>query len=341
LERTMASELRQRVWLDRQADQIERALTGLALPVRVNGGQVREGRVCYHLTPVGATRAEAIEGAQREVAHALGAAEVHVARETGGISLEIPASVDSELQLLPLMQALGDLPARTAVVGMTGDGHPLTLSLDEPATRHLLVQGAAGSGKSELLRSLMFSLALTSRPAHLQILGIDLTGRELRCLEAMPHALTDLASDADFAWELVDWLAREAQRRRAAGVTDPRLVLLVDGYERVPAASRPRLDQGLARCLRFGGESGVHVLLSTREGGARGVLRRRAQGGLAIAEAGEAPGRFTFRTARESTEAAVAWLPARALQRAVALARERPGASGRPRLSAQLRTQTL
>ncbi|NIR28375.1 MAG: NACHT domain-containing protein, partial [Gammaproteobacteria bacterium] len=255
---------------------------------------------------------------QREVAHALGADEVHVARETGGISLEIPATVDSELRLLPLMHALGDLPARTAVVGMTADGHPLTLSLDEPATQHLLVHGAAGSGKSELLRSLMLSLALTSRPGQLQILGVDLTGRELRCLEALPHALTDLATEADFARELLDWVVQEAERRRAAAVSEPRLLLLLDGYEQMPAASRPRLDDGLGRCLRLGQGAGLHVLVSARGREMSGLFAAAGdRETLAVAEAGEAPGRFTFRTANEHIDATVAWLPARALQRAV------------------------
>lgn len=324
----------QPVWLDRQADQIERALTALALPVRVNGGQVREGRVRYHLTPVGATRAEAVEERRGEVAHALGAAEVHVARETGGLSLEIPTTVDADLRLLPLMQALGDLQPRTAVLGMTADGHPLTWSLDAALPRHLLAHGPAGSGKSELLRSLLLSLALSSRPSQLQVLGVDLAGRELSCLEALPHALTDLATDAAFVLELLSWLAEEGERRAASRAAEPRLVLLVDGYERMPADGRPRIDEALRRCLRLGEGAGVHVLLAAREWPA--LVSDAGWEGLCVAEGGGTPGRFAMGAAAQHMEVTVAWLPARELGRAVALARERPGALDRARLSAQL-----
>lgn len=325
-----------RVWLDRQADQIERAMSNLELPVRVNGGQVREGRVRYHLTPIGTTRWEAVAGSERQVAAALGAAEVRVARETGGLSLEIPADLEPDLELLPLMHALGDLPPRTAVIGMTEGGHPLTLSLDEPGTQHLLVQAPAGSGKSELLRSLLLSLSLTSRPAQLQLMAIDLDGRELACLEALPHALTDLASDAPFAVELARWLAAESERRAVHGVDEPALLLALDGYERIPASARRAIGLALKRCLAAGPEACVHLLAAGRSGALEGLGGGRSDVGTVHARDEGQVGQFRFRTAHDQVVANTAWLPARSLQKAVRLARGRPQIFQRDRLRAAL-----
>ena len=167
------------VWQDRQAVRIARTLSSLELPVRVNGGQVREGRVRYHLTPMGATQAEALESVEQAVATALGAKQVRVAREVGGVALEVKSEPESQLRLLPLMHAMGQLKPLTAVLGMATAGYPLTLSLVDPTSQHLLVEGPTGSGKSELLRTLLISLALTSRPSQLQVLAIDPSGRPL------------------------------------------------------------------------------------------------------------------------------------------------------------------
>ena len=141
----MTVEAAGQVWLNRQADRIERTLLSLDLPVRVSGGQVREGGVRYHLTPMGATQVEAIEGAESAVANALGARHVRVAREIGGFAIDVSGETESDLRLLPLMHAVGKLPPLTAVLGMAAAGHPLTLSLRDQTSRHLLIEGPAAA----------------------------------------------------------------------------------------------------------------------------------------------------------------------------------------------------
>jgi len=329
----MAANEYPRVWLDRQADRIERTLAGLSLPVRVNGGHVREGRVHYHLTPVGATRLESLRGAEAQVADALGALDIQVARETGGWALELEAEGTAELRLLPLMAALGEQPPLTAVVGMTEAGRPLTLSLSELACHHLWISAAAGAGKSELMRSLLLSLAITSRPSELQVIGVDIGGRQLACMEALPHSLTDLATEASFAIELLGWLREQTERRERSSGHQPRLLLLVDGVNRLPAASRAAFDQLLGDCLRQGAKAGVHLWLSSEAtltpasvgaGGRSDVCR--------VQSAGEV-GRFALHLGVERTVVEAAWLPVRDLQAAVQLIRRRPSDLERGRLS--------
>jgi hypothetical protein len=326
----------QPVWLNRQADQIERTLTGMSMPVRVSGGHICDGRVRYHLTPLGGTRIDALERRGVELALELGAERVTMAPETGGMSLDIPAPHDPPLRLLPLMRAMGDLPARTAVIGMTDSAGPLTLCLDDAGSQHLWVSGPPACGKSELLRSLLLSLALTSRPSQLQLLAVDPGGGQLVCVEALPHALTDLAAGPGFAVELLEWLAMEVVRRVEQGIRQPALAAFVDGIDRLPDRQARTAQQAVRRCVELGGPVGVHLLVSAGGDDAE-VMSGSGRPGLCRAQSAGSPGRFEFTVDRKTLAGTVAWVPAVELAEAVALAQRRPAAWAAPRPSAELR----
>lgn len=327
----MTVETAGQVWLNRQADRIERTLSSLDLPVRISGGQVRENGVRYHLTPMGATQTEALESAQSLVADALGVERVRVAREVGGLAIDVTGEAQDDLRLLPLMHAVGTLPPLTAVIGMAAAGHPLTLSLRDQTSQHLLVEGAAGSGKSELLRTLLLSMALTSRPSQLQVMGLEADGRQLVCLEALPHALTDLASEAEFALDLLDWLEQETRRRASYAVEQPRLLLLVDGYDRLQISVQRALKSAFSAAIEAGPQAGVHFFITGRRLGLMGNGQS-----IARASAGDRPGVFEFQAGDSQIESQVSWMPAQELAKAIQLARQSPGSLDRGQLTAVL-----
>jgi DNA segregation ATPase FtsK/SpoIIIE-like protein len=327
----MTAQTAGQVWLNRQADRIERTLSSLDLPVRVSGGQVREGGVRYHLTPMGPALVEALEGAGPAVANALGAERVRVAREIGGLAMEVLGEPAADIRLLPLMHAMGQLEPLTAVLGISSEGQPLTLSLEDRSSQHMLVEGAAGSGKSELLRTILLSLALTSRPSQLQVMAIDFSGQQLTCLESLPHGLTEMASEAGFALELLDWLEDEVDRRRRYQVEQPALLLLVDGFERLPEPITERVDELLSKVHNEGPEMAAHIIVAGRELGmlphGQAVCRAWAEG---------QPGTFAFKARGQVVKAAVSWLPTLDLSTAVKLAVQQPGAVDRAQLTAIL-----
>jgi hypothetical protein len=319
------------VWLNRQADRIERTLSSLDLPVRVNGGNVREGRVRYHITPLGSTQIDALEGAGPAVATALGAEQIRVAREIGGLAMEVLGQPEDDLRLLPLMNAMGQLEPLTAVIGMSVEGGPLTLALSNRNTSHLLVEGPAGCGKSELLRTLLLSLALTSRPSQLQIVALDFNNQQLTCLEALPHALTELATEAGFALELLQWLSEETERRHRYHVTRPELLLLIDGLDQATAEVRHSTAALLAKWNAVDSGSGMHLIAAGRN--LDMVIDERS---TVRAEAANHAGCFRLHSNDECIEAAIGWLPTRDLATAVKLAGQHPGTVDRRQLTAVL-----
>lgn len=314
----------QSIWLERQADHLERVFLRRSLPMRVVGGSLREGRVRYHLAPVASAQLEGLEGLADELALALGTSKLRLLREEGGIALEIEDPVRSDLRLLPLMVALGDLPPWTAVMGMSDQGRPLTYSLALAEFNQLLVVGAAGSGKSELLRTLLVSLALTSRPSQLQIMAIDLSGRELTFLESLPHSLTDIASASPFALELIEWLDIEVLRRRRSRLEQPWLCLAVEDVEVLPGRLRRRL-QALLERLASEPVTGIHVMLSSTDADiipCQGFTSHPSQCCVKLeASAGE----DEILLDGEEVKLNPAWLPARDLAAAAELIRRRPG----------------
>ncbi|MEU8551199.1 FtsK/SpoIIIE domain-containing protein [Streptomyces roseoverticillatus] len=114
----------------------------------------------------------------------------------------------------------GSRPGGRAVAVLGAGPHgPLAVDLaaDGP---HLLVEGCAGSGKTELLRSLAASLAAADRPDRLSLVLVDGAGAErgegLRLCTDLPHVSTYLAAAdpvrmREFAQALTSELKRRAE----------------------------------------------------------------------------------------------------------------------------------
>lgn len=140
--------------------------------------------------------------------------------------------------------------ALRAVAGLVDDpfnARQLPLTVD--FTRgHAVIFGAAGWGKTTLLRSIVVSLAATHAPDDLHVHVLDLGGRNLEVLRALPHVGTVILPDERGYEERVQQLLRElndeVDRRKhlfsSAGVstlyeynsqpgaTEPAILVLVD-----------------------------------------------------------------------------------------------------------------
>ncbi|HEY0119873.1 MAG TPA: FtsK/SpoIIIE domain-containing protein [Cellulomonas sp.] len=171
-------------------------------------------------------------------------------------------------------------PRLATPIGAGPGGRPVWVDLvrDGP---HALVAGTTGSGKSELLTSLVLGLALAHPPGRLAVLLVDFKGGTgLPALAGLPHVVGHLSDlDAAGARRTLRGLSAELRRRErvlsAQGardlrdldpldpVTPPRLLVVVDEF-RVLADELPDLLPGLARIAALGRSLGVHLVLATQ-----------------------------------------------------------------------------
>ncbi|MER7413357.1 MULTISPECIES: type VII secretion protein EccCa [Streptomyces] len=194
-------------------------------------------------------------------------------------------------------------------IGVTGTGEPLDLDIKESAQGgvgpHGLVVGATGSGKSELLRTLVTGMATVHAPEHLSFVLVDFKGgATFAGVTELPHVsglITNLADDLALVDRMRAALQGEQQRRQrmlreagnvdtvreyqlkqAAGGTDvhgrpleplPYLLLIVDEFGEL-LSQRPDFIDLFVQIGRVGRSLGMHLLLATQrleEGRLRGL----------------------------------------------------------------------
>ncbi|WP_223286512.1 FtsK/SpoIIIE domain-containing protein [Kocuria atrinae] len=201
----------------------------------------------------------------------------------------LPQSVGTDL-VLPQASAIPDLwratarlPRLEAAIGLSRHGvECLPLSDEHP---HLLIAGTTGCGKSEVLRTLVASLACRYSPERLEFLFVDFKGgAALSPLSDLPHRstlLTDLApEDVRRALEFLRAELRRRERLLAGlGVSDfqrllstapsaeplifRELVVVVDEVKMLVDAFSTAGDE-LAKIATVGRSLGIHLVLATQ-----------------------------------------------------------------------------
>lgn len=215
------------------------------------------------------------------------------------LNLGDAASVDTRRTWRPRSQS-----ERLRVpIGVGEDGRPVMLDLKEAAQEgmgpHGLCVGATGSGKSELLRTLVLGLAVTHSSETLNFVLADFKGgATFAGMAQMPHVaavITNLADDLTLVDRMGDSIRGELNRRqemlrdagnyanihayekaRAAGAAlqpIPSLVLVIDEFSELLTA-KPDFIEMFVQIGRIGRSLGVHLLLASQrleEGRLRGL----------------------------------------------------------------------
>jgi S-DNA-T family DNA segregation ATPase FtsK/SpoIIIE len=251
--------------LNFQADRIERVLASHRVPVRVHGGSVTPRWVRFLLTPAPGAKVSTVRNLSEELAMALGADDVRVGRDGESIAVEVPRADAEPVRLLPLLHNVPSLPALTACLGITDDGRPLLLRLPSADVAHVLVAGTTGSGKTELIRSLLVSLALTNRQSRLQMALIDPKQRGFLPLAGLPHLMSDIATDAPAAQSLLERLVAEMERRDREGVSTPHIIVAVDELLDVLQTGGKPVETLLTRIAQRGREAGLHLVAGAQK----------------------------------------------------------------------------
>ncbi|MBI5305074.1 MAG: DNA translocase FtsK [Chloroflexi bacterium] len=256
-----------------QADKIEMVLAAHKAPARVWGGRLTPRTVQFHIAPAPTTKLARLETLTEEIALALGVQSARLTRQQGTLSLEVPradsrfvsfAELDTRLQTdAATVRAL--MCAGTATLGLDSEGVPLLLRLPSPDVAHVLIAGTTGSGKTELARTLIASLAIHQKPRDLQLALFDPKMHGLAPFASMPHLLFPIVASADEMLVRLSYLVAEMERRDREQIIRPRIVVVIDELADALQTCGRELEAYLTRLVQRGRSAGISVIACTQK----------------------------------------------------------------------------
>ncbi len=261
--------------LGHQSDCIAGVLHAHSIPARVTGGTVTPFGIRFRVLPAVGASVSRIKQLEADLAAALGVDTCRVARRGAAIELEIPRDHPRPVRLLNLLQQLeiDEIPPVTAILGVAEDGSPLLIRLPSPDVGHVLVAGAAESGKTSLLQSMVLSMAMMNSPGQVKMMLIALRGNSFGSFDGSPHLARPTIQGSVEAAEALQSLVRLVERRHRLLARSPEgllgeghVVAIIDELGGLLASSR-EASRSLAQLLERGRAAGVHVVAALQLAG--------------------------------------------------------------------------
>jgi S-DNA-T family DNA segregation ATPase FtsK/SpoIIIE len=265
--------------------------------------KVEEGPIVrtYFYEPHPSTTLGNVFSKDEDLALALGAESVMIARELGNITIAVPRKDRETIRFDECLYKLFSSPesrslALPILMGKTMKGESLYMDLAEQP--HLLIGGATGSGKSIFTSQAICSLALSHSPQELEFILTDTKQLDLVLFKKLDHVskvimdihelraeLEDLIAEVRIRTATMSGVARNIKEWNASkglsfsnncyGILKYK-VLVIDEFADVvgsdrewlntlPKKGRPEsietLTQRLAQISRA---AGIHIILATQ-----------------------------------------------------------------------------
>ena len=189
-------------------------------------------------------------------------------------------------------------------LGLTSTDEKLVTDL--ASLPHLLVGGATGQGKSNLLNSIICGLTRLLPPDELRLVLVDTKMVEFVQYTTLPHLASPVITDNNKCLYVLRWLVAEMERRlklfaraacrniqayRKSGNVIPYIVVLIDEFADLMASHRKDFEPVVARLTAMARAAGIHLVMATQRADndvLSGTLRCNI------------PGRIVFKTRSQS-----------------------------------------
>lgn len=204
---------------------------------------------------------------------------VALSHQSGLVGTVAHLQGDNLYYQFPIPQTLNEVPLWTTItkehrrvrrdpraVGLALDGQPVLFGFDAP---HTLVCGTTDSGKSELVRTILFSLVLTYPPEDLALIILD-PNYDFEQFDNEVHLLYPVARTEDEITWLLNHVNEEYLRRRsiprAEQVKQKRWVIVVDEADKshVMGTAGPNYI-ALLNIARYGRGMNLNLVVATHK----------------------------------------------------------------------------
>ena len=162
-------------------------------------------------------------------------------------------------------------------LGLTSTDEKLVTDL--ASLPHLLIGGATGQGKSNLLNSIICGLTRLLPPDELRLVLVDTKMVEFTPYAALPHLAFPIITDDNKCLYVLRWLVAEMERRlklfastacrniqayRESGNALPYIVVIIDEFADLMLSYGKDFEPGVARLTAKARAAGIHLVMATQ-----------------------------------------------------------------------------
>jgi len=214
---------------------------------------------------------EIVEGLAGALAITAGAGSCRVARDQGRLLVEIPKPPkDRKILTANRLLRIKNESTWCVPLGVGTTGQVVWYDLADERMCHVLLGGTTRSGKTNLLRWMLFRLLLQNPARDLQLLLLDPKGSELQPFAHVRHLLHPPEHDVAEIVKSLMWVDRTMKERAIAGIRRPCILVVIDEIRNLVRSNRQ--VTGLVNSIaEMSAGEGIHLLCTTQQPGAKAL----------------------------------------------------------------------
>lgn len=240
---------------------IQNLFTAHKLDARVIGGNDTPRVTKFFVELFGSTTVKQLRRLQEDLAYRLGVDNLRISRKGAKLSIEILKSDFDTIFTSGLIERMPKDENVYALLGVDLDNSVLVLKLNSADIAHVLVSGTTGSGKTELMKTILGTTLLNQPDMHAVV--IDPKGSDYNNFDGQlrfPRAI--YSEDAILRLE---WIVSEMEVRSLNNVNRPFIMLVIDELADFLQVGGKEASEQLTRLLARGRSAGICVVAGTQK----------------------------------------------------------------------------